>query len=86
MNDKVLALDKYHTEMMTKLEQENAQLKAQLKIAVDALEFYADKKGQNWGACMPNDTYKTCCHMVSEISGGESARKALEEIEKMGKS
>lgn len=42
-----------------------------------ALEFYADKDGENWVACRPDDTQYTCCHMIGEPSGGSVAREVL---------
>ena len=43
---------------------------------VRALEFYADEDDV-WGACQPEDTFETCCHIVAETRGGDRAREAL---------
>jgi len=43
---------------------------------VEALEFYADEDDV-WGACQPEDTFETCCHIVAETRGGDRAREAL---------
>lgn len=47
------------------------------KEAVEVIEFYGDVKGENWGACRGDDTHETCCHMISEISGGDKARQFI---------
>jgi len=48
-----------------------------------ALEFYKDDKGEHWAACRPEDTGSTCCHMIAENSGGETATKALNKCEEI---
>lgn len=47
------------------------------------VEFYADKDGESWVACQPEDTKDTCCHIISEISGGDNARTCLTEVRRM---
>lgn len=60
-------------ELRAKLEQAEADNAAM----VPALEFYADEKGKHWGACRPDDTAETCCHMLAEEIGGTLARQIL---------
>jgi hypothetical protein len=48
---------------------------------LEALKFYADKDGEAWAACRPEDTADTCCHMIAEDSGGERARAAIAAFE-----
>jgi hypothetical protein len=56
--------------------------KKKLDAAVKVIKFYADEKGEHWGACRSEDTSETCCHMVAEISGGKKAREYLKTLEK----
>jgi hypothetical protein len=58
------------------------RLKAENAELWGVIEFYADKDGEHWAACQPQDTKDTCCHMVCENSGGEKARAILEMFKK----
>lgn len=51
-------------------------------ILREALEFYADYKGENWGTNDPNGTSETCQHILWETSGGMKAREALAKVKK----
>lgn len=53
------------------------RLKSEVAAYREVVEFYADKDGEHWAACQPQDTKDTCCHMVCENSGGEKARDVL---------